>query len=162
MLSAATARITVHPIHVGREPVTRHEGHALFNLFQHGVQLRVPRAHAQGHLPALLAHGGGEREVVPIDVEPLREGERLPAVNGVLGAWTEVAPSLDFGFTPLVASPVGVPTIVVSARVVCDLLNLCVALVHVELSTTTQAWKALRIAIVVSVLSLVRKGISTK
>merc|ERR1719410_351421 len=60
---------------------------------------------------------------------------------------------LDFGVTPLVARPIWVTTIIVGASMDGDLLHCLVALIHVKLMATSQAWEALRIAIPISVLA---------
>jgi len=60
---------------------------------------------------------------------------------------------LDLGVAPLVACPIGMAIVVVSARVVRNLLHNFVALVHVELVTATESREALGVAIPISVLA---------
>merc|ERR1740121_2644162 len=157
-LRTITASIAIHPVHVGSIPITSHEGHPLLQaaVHHHVGQLRVARTHLHHLAPALLGHRGGEDHVTTVGVEHLGELERLAAVDGVLGAWAEVARmSLNFGISPLVALPIRMTfvTALASASMVCDLLNFIVSLVHVKLSATTFADEALSIAIVISLVA---------
>merc|ERR1719471_2518885 len=104
--------------------------------------------HAHHDLTPLLAESRREGEVASVHIEPLREGEGLVAVDSGARARIEVAGmSLDFGVTPLVARPVWVAAVVVGAGMVGDLLHSFVALIHVKLMTTSQAWEALSVTI---------------
>jgi len=153
MLGTTATDLAVHPIHVLGEPVARHERHALLQLSQHVRHLMVG-IHAHHNLAPLLAERRREGKVVSIYIEALREGEGLVAVDGGARTRIEVAGvGLDFGVTPLVARPIGVRAVVVGASMVGDLLHGLVALIHVKLMATSQAWEALRIAIPISVLA---------
>jgi len=153
VLRATAADLPVHPVHVLGEPVARHERHALLQLSQHVVHLMVG-IHAHHDLAPVLAQGRREGEVTSIHIETLRESEGLVAVNGGARTRIEVAGvGLDFGVTPLVASPIWVAAVVMRAGVVGHLLHSLVPLIHVKLVATSQAWEALRIAIPISVLA---------
>jgi len=153
VLGTTAADLPVHPIHVLGEPIARHKRHALLQLSQH-VRHLVVGIHAHHVCTPLLAHRCREGEIASIHVEPLREGEGLVAVDGGARTRIEVAGvGLYFGVTPLVACPVGVGAVVVGASMVGDLLHCLVALIHVKLVATSQAWEALCIAIPVSVLA---------
>jgi len=62
---------------------------------------------------------------------------------------------MGFGLrvTPLVALPIWVGTVIVRARMVCDLLHGLVPLIHVELMTATQPRETLGIAIIIAILA---------
>mmetsp|Transcript_54956 Transcript_54956/g.143443 ORF Transcript_54956/g.143443 Transcript_54956/m.143443 type:complete len:255 (-) Transcript_54956:436-1200(-) len=152
MFRARAARLSVHPIHVWCSPVARHESHALLQLLEHVLHLPVG-VHGLLERLAVLADRGRDRQVVAVNVEALREGELLRAVDRVTGALAELGRGdLDLRVAPLVALPCGILGVVSCASVVCDLLHVLVALVHVELVATTHVWEALRVAIVVVVL----------
>jgi len=156
MLHAAAALVSIHPIHVLREPVARHKGHALLKLPQHGIQL-MAWLHSLHEGPPLLAHGRGEGEVVATHVETLRIGEGLVAVDGVSSSRAELMGcGLRLWLAPLVALPIWMARIIVRASMVGHLLHLLVALVHVELVAATQTIEALGIAIPIMVLALLR------
>mmetsp|Transcript_106532 Transcript_106532/g.339829 ORF Transcript_106532/g.339829 Transcript_106532/m.339829 type:complete len:236 (-) Transcript_106532:608-1315(-) len=155
VLGAAAALVAVKPIHVRGVPVSGHEGHAFLqrSSLHHGIELRIG-PHALRDRLAVLGHGRGNDQAAVHDLELLGEGEHLAAVDGVAGAEAElVRGRLELRLAPLVALPIRVAVVVVSACVVRDLLNISVALVHVELGATAQTRKALGIAIVVSVLA---------
>jgi len=153
VLRTTAADLPVHPIHVLGEPVARHERHALLQLSQHVIHLMVG-IHAHHDLTPLLAERRREGEVTSIHVESLREGEGLVAVDGSARTRIEVAAvGLDLGVTPLVARPIWVSAVVVSTGMVGDLLHGLVALIHVKLMATAQAWEALRIAVPISILA---------
>jgi len=157
MFWAAPALLTIHPIHVLSEPIARHEGHAPLDDLVHGIQLAAAWAHLQDHLFALLADGGGEGEISVLFIETLTVGEGLCAVDGRLASWAEIAPmGLQLRVTPLVALPIWVSSVVVCARMVCDLLHLVVTFVHVKLRATSQTRETLRIAIMVVILACLR------
>merc|ERR1740129_1115392 len=154
VLLSTPALIAIHPIHVLCEPIASHESHALLDLLQHGVELAAARAHAERHLATFLAQGGGEGEVVTIDVEPLRVRERLSAVDRVAWPGAEVAGTgLRLRIAPLVAFPVWVATVVFRASMICHLLHFHVSLIHVKLRTATKSVKTLRITIIVMVIA---------
>mmetsp|Transcript_13618 Transcript_13618/g.36179 ORF Transcript_13618/g.36179 Transcript_13618/m.36179 type:complete len:236 (-) Transcript_13618:641-1348(-) len=155
VLGAAAALVAVKPIHVRGVPVSGHEGHAFLqrSSLHHGIELRIG-PHALRDRLAVLGHGRGNDQAAVHDLELLGEGEHLAAVDSVAGAEAElVRGRLELRLAPLVALPIRVALVFVSACVVRDLLNISVALVHVELGTTAQTRKALGIAIVVSVLA---------
>merc|ERR1740139_1049657 len=159
MLLTRATLLPIHPVHVPSVPITSHEGHPLLQHLQHGVQLFAAWSHRQRNLTSLLRHRGRESEILAIHAEPLRKREGLRAVDLVRWAWTEVRPvGLHLWLSPLVASPIWVAAIIVRARVVGDLLNLVVALVHVEFRATTQTFEALCIAIVIVILASLRHG----
>jgi len=154
MLSPRSTHFPVHPIHILGKPIASHERHTFPQLTQHGVQLRTAWTHSHHHLAAFLAHCGGERKVITINVESLRKGKGFAAVDGVPRARTEVTGmGFDFRVAPLVALPVWMTVVVSGAGVVCDLLHSHVSLIHVELSTTAQSREALSIAVIVGVLA---------
>mmetsp|Transcript_69783 Transcript_69783/g.199984 ORF Transcript_69783/g.199984 Transcript_69783/m.199984 type:complete len:271 (-) Transcript_69783:633-1445(-) len=155
LLGAAAALVAVKPIHVRGVPVSGHEGHAFLqrSSLHHGIELRIG-PHALRDRLAVLGHGRGNDQAAVHDLELLGEGEHLAAVDSVAGAEAElVRGRLELRLAPLVALPIRVAVVVLRACVVRDLLNVSVALVHVELGTTAQTRKALGIAIVVSVLA---------
>jgi len=153
MLPAATALVAIHPIHVLSEPIARHESHALLYLRQHVVHL-VVGVHGLDDLIAALRDDCGEGEVFAVHVKPLTVAELLIAVDGVTSAWAElVLGCLLLGVAPLVARPVWMAGVITSASVVCHLLHLLVALVHVELVAATKPVEALSIAVPVMVLA---------
>jgi len=140
MLGSLSAQFAVHPVHAFVVPVPGHEGHALAQLGEHRVQLAAARAHAQDHRLVALAHRRGEGEIVTLDIEALGVGEFPVAVDGVPLAGGEVAGvGLQLWVTPLVALPVWMARVVLRARVVRDLLDILIALVHVELVAATHA-----------------------
>mmetsp|Transcript_106270 Transcript_106270/g.266182 ORF Transcript_106270/g.266182 Transcript_106270/m.266182 type:complete len:255 (-) Transcript_106270:407-1171(-) len=158
MLRARAAGFSVHPIHVRRGPVARHEGHALLQLLEHVLHLPVG-VHGLLEGLAALRNCRGDRQAVAVNVEALREGELLRAVDRVTGALAELGRGdLDLRVAPLVALPCGILGVVSCASVVCDLLHVLVALVHVELVAAAQAREALRIAVVVLVFARERDG----
>jgi len=154
MLCSLSTHLAIHPIHALVEPVPCHECHTLLQLAQHVHQLRASRPHAHHHLAPLLTHGSCESEIATTDVEPLRESELLVAVNGGTRTGVEIT-AMGFGLwvTPLVARPIWVAIVIVSACVVRDLLHNLVALVHVELMATTQAWEALSVTVPITILA---------
>jgi len=154
MLCSITACFSVHPIHVWRSPITCDKGHTPLDHLQHGIQLVTARTHWQNDLSAFLAHRRGESEVVTVYIKFLRECERLGAIDGVSRTDSECATmSLNLWVSPLVACPIWVITVVMSASMICDLLNVHVALIHVKLGTAAQTREALRITVVVMVLA---------
>jgi len=153
VLGTTAADLPVHPIHVLGEPIACYERHAFLQLPQHVRHLMVG-IHAHHNLAPLLAERRREGEVASIHIKSLREGEGLVAVDGGACARIEVAAvGLHFGVTPLVARPIGVSAVVMGAGMVGDLLHSLVALIHVKLMATSQAWEALRIAVPISVLA---------
>mmetsp|Transcript_27653 Transcript_27653/g.78478 ORF Transcript_27653/g.78478 Transcript_27653/m.78478 type:complete len:331 (+) Transcript_27653:201-1193(+) len=159
-LGAAAADVAIEPVHVGRRPIARDEGHAIQQgpSGQHRLQLRAG-AHRLLHLRRALSDRGNDLELPVGHLELLREGEGLVPVDGVTTAARELPRRhLHLRLAPLVARPIGVAIVVARAGVVRDLLHGVVALVHVELRAATQAIEALAVAIVVIVLARLRHG----
>jgi len=91
VLWAASAHLTIHPIHVLGKPVASHKRHTPLDDSIHGVQLAAGWSHLQHHLSALLAYRGGESKITILDIEPLAECEGLCAIYRGLASYIEVA-----------------------------------------------------------------------
>jgi len=134
VLWATAAHLTIHPIHVLGKPIASHKCHPPLDDLVHGVQLAAGWSHLQHNLPTLLADRGGKRKISILDIEPLAVCEGLRAVYRGLPSCIEVAwVGLQLRVTPLVALPIWVPPIIVSACMVGNLLHRIIAFVHVKL-----------------------------